>query len=153
MRSSPGGWLAKRAEGEVGALCAVEGDDDARRRRQRRRRRRRSRRSDRHRRRRRRATSSWRRPATKERVAVVNDATWQLVKKLVTLTVPLCERRLLETPFWLPPLCFEPSLFPRRRVNYTRGACATGSALVVAHANGLPCISMWIPDTTIRRPA
>lgn len=45
-----------------------------------------------------RATSSWRRQRRTE--AAVNDATWQLVKKLVTLTVPLCESRLLKTPFW-----------------------------------------------------
>lgn len=50
-----------------------------------------------------RATSSWRRQRRTE--AAVNDATWQLVKKLVTLTVPLCESRLLKTPFW-PALLF-----------------------------------------------
>lgn len=68
-----------------------------------------------------RATSSWRRQRRTE--AAVNDATWQLVKKLVTLTVPLCESRLLKTPFWsallfrgffvsLPP--FSLSCPPRR---------------------------------------
>lgn len=44
-----------------------------------------------------RATSSWRRQRRAE--AAVNDATWQLVKKLVTLTVPLCKSRLVKTPF------------------------------------------------------
>lgn len=57
------------------------------------------RRSDRHRR----ATSNWRR--RQRRGLAVNDATWQLVKKLVTLTVPLCARRSLETPLY-PSLLF-----------------------------------------------
>lgn len=71
--------------------------------------------------------------ATKERVAAVNDATWQLVKKLVTLTVPLCTRRSLETPLSGRFCCFEPSLFPRRVNVTTGGARGTVTVVVVNH--------------------
>lgn len=104
-------WLAKQAEARrseavVGVLCAVEGDDDAPT----------StppsvaphrvvaRRSNRHRR----ATSSWRRRQRSEgpgRV-VVNDAAWQVVKKLVTLTVPLCDEALAGNSFLARSLLF-----------------------------------------------
>lgn len=66
-----------------------------------------------------RATSSWRRQRRTE--AAVNDATWQLVKKLVTLTVPLCESRLVKTPFW-PGLLFRGFFVSPRGVN-AGGAC------------------------------
>lgn len=100
-------WLAKQAEAKQWwVLCAVEGDDDAPT----------StppsvashrvvaRRSNRHRR----ATSSWRRRQRSEGPgrAVVNDATWQVVKKLVTLTVPLCDEALAGNSFLARSLLF-----------------------------------------------